>query len=68
MDIEKIRGALLSLSPAYISRIAKDARRFILENPGAADHSNFWKPRGAIGIGLSARQVAQVEYNIRKAK
>lgn len=48
--VEELRGKFRRLSASRRARITREAREFCRENPGAADHSNFWR-------GLSARQV-----------
>ena len=47
---EKLSKAFRSLSAGHRAKLVREAKKFICRNPGAADHSNFWR-------GLSARQV-----------
>jgi len=43
-------AAFARLSPSHQSRLRRKAQAFIASNPGAADHSIFWR-------NLSARQI-----------
>ncbi|MDE2106159.1 MAG: hypothetical protein KGL39_53545 [Patescibacteria group bacterium] len=53
--VENLQAQFCKLSKSYRARLAKKANEFIYRNPGAADHSNFWR-------GLSARQVIAANY------
>jgi hypothetical protein len=48
--VEGQRKLFRHLSESRQNTLRREARAFIYRNPGAADHSNFWR-------GLSARQV-----------
>lgn len=47
---DALRKQFRALSNGYRAKLVREAKGFICRNPGAADHSNFWR-------GLSARQV-----------
>lgn len=53
---DQLRRAFRQLSLSRRRKLVSDAKGFIYRNPGAADHSNFWR-------GLSARQV--IAANVR---
>ena len=48
--IDNLRADFLRLAKSTQMAHARKARVFIRQNPGCADHSDFWR-------GLSARQV-----------
>jgi hypothetical protein len=53
--IEELQAAFWRLSSSRKAALRREARAFIYQHPGCADHSNFWR-------GLSARQVLACWY------
>lgn len=58
--IEQSRQNFSNLSRSRQNAVGRDARKYMRQNPGAADHNGFWQ-------GLSARQVVQALYELRNA-
>ena len=50
--IEQSRENFQNLSMSRRNTLVREARKFIRENPGSADHNGFWQR-------LSARQVIE---------
>jgi hypothetical protein len=59
MSEHEARSKFIRLSRSRVKQLVREARSFIARNPGCADHSAFWVPRG-MKTGLSARQVIEL--------
>jgi hypothetical protein len=57
--MELLKKKFIRLRPSRVKQLVREARSFIMKNPGCADHSTFWVPRG-MSTGLSARQVIEL--------
>ena len=58
--IEQSRENLQNLSTSRRNTLIREARKFIRENPGSADHNGFWQR-------LSARQVLETAHEAKNA-
>jgi hypothetical protein len=56
---EQAKLKFTRLSRSRVKELMRQARSFIENNPGCANHSAFWIPRG-MTTGLSARQVIEI--------
>lgn len=59
--LEQSRESFSNLSRSRQNAVAREARRFMRENPGSADHNGFWQR-------LSARQVTELLHDLRGAE